>query len=341
MSDKADGTTLLLGHGGGGELTRRLLAQHILPAIANPLLDPLTDSAVIALGGGAEGSRLCFTTDASVVKPLFFPGGDIGRLAVCGTVNDLAMMGAKPLALSLALIIEEGFTVEALEAIMASIGAAAREAGVAIATGDTKVVERRGGDGLFIATAGVGLQLPGLRLDAALVRPGDVIVVSGSIAEHGLAVMSVREGLRLQSAVHSDVAPIAVMANGLAAALGEDLRFLRDPTRGGLADLVEGCGHSVEVEEGAIPLREATRHLAEVLGLDPLVVANEGKLVAVVAAERAAEALAVCQASPYGAQAAVIGRVIAKKPALVELCTRSGGRRWVQRPQGEELPRIC
>lgn len=331
---------IILAHGGGGELTRRLIAGHFVPKLSNSLLDPLTDSAVLPLAGG----RIALTTDAFVVQPLEFPGGDIGRLAVCGTVNDLAVAGAIPKALTLALVIEEGLTFALLDRIVDSIAAAAREADVIVATGDTKVVEHRRGDGLIITTAGVGELREAARLDGGRIVPGDTILITGRIAEHGLAVMSAREGLAFQTELRSDVAPLT----GLATAIfdsGADVKFLRDPTRGGLAgvvaDLAEDTHLSIEIEEAAVPLSRVARHTAELLGLDPLTIANEGKIVAVVPAADADRVLAACRTHPLGGHAAVIGRFVEARPPLVELITRAGGRRIVQRPYGEELPRIC
>jgi len=331
---------IVLAHGGGGELTRRLLAEHVFPKLSNDLLDPLMDSAVLP---GTPG-RLCLTTDSYVVQPLEFPGGDIGRLAVCGTVNDLAVMGARPLALSLALVIEEGLSFSLLERIIDSIAAAAREADVPIATGDTKVIEKRRGDGLIITTAGIGSIPDGLELEAGRIETGDEIVLSGAVAEHGLAVMSAREGLGLETRLKSDAAPLAGMIAGLLAS-GAGVKFMRDPTRGGvagvLADLVEDTGLGVEIEEKAVPITPAARHTAELLGLDPLTVANEGKIVAVVSKGDGERAAAALREHPFGRDAAVVGRIIAGDPPLAELITEIGGRRIVQRPYGEELPRIC
>ena len=331
---------IVLAHGGGGELTRRLLAEHILPPLANDLLNPLTDSAVLDRPAG----RLCLTTDAFVVQPLEFPGGDIGRLAVCGTVNDLAVMGAVPKALALALVLEEGLEMAVLERIVESIASSAEEASVVVATGDTKVIEHRGSGGMTITTAGVGELADGAELAAAGIESGDAILLTGRIAEHGLAVMSAREGVRFRTGLVSDVAPLNSLAQALLGAGG--VRFLRDPTRGGLAgvlaDLAEETSRCIEIDEVAVPLSPAARHAAEMLGLDPLTIANEGKIVAVVAADAAESVLAAGRAHPLGADAAVIGHV--GDPSdwpLVELLTRAGGRRIVQRPYGEELPRIC
>jgi len=331
--------TILLAHGGGGELTQRLLAERILPKLANELLAPLGDAAVL----GRPAGRLAFTTDAYVVQPLVFPGGDIGRLAVCGTVNDLAVMGAEPRALSLALVIEEGLAIATLEAVVDSIAGAAREAGVVVATGDTKVVERGRGDGLTITTSGVGVVPDGVRLGLDRVAPGDAVLLSGRIAEHGLAVMSVREGLGFETELTSDVAPLGGLTAALRAA--GDVKFLRDPTRGGLAgllgDISEGAGVGVEVHEDAVPIAPAARHAADLLGLDPLAVANEGKCVAVVAADDAEAVLAACRAHPLGRHAAVVGRVVKADVPLVELVTRVGGQSGLVRGrQGRRSRRI-
>jgi hydrogenase expression/formation protein HypE len=344
MTDSSQHTVaddqIIIAHGGGGEMTRRLIARHFLPRLANKLLDPLTDSAVLEIGG----QRIAITTDAYVVQPLKFPGGDIGRLAVSGTVNDLAVSGAVPTALTLAVVMEEGLSISLLDEIVASIAAAAAEAGVVVATGDTKVVEHRRGDGLIITTAGVGQVRPDARLDTRRIAAGDVLIINGPIAEHGLAVMSAREGLTFQTDLRSDVAPL----NGLVATMfdsGADLKFLRDPTRGGIAgvaaDLAEDTRLTLELDEAAIPITRVARHTAELLGIDPLVVANEGKVLAVVPAGDAERLLTAMRKHPLGGRATVIGRFVESQPPLVELITRAGGRRIVQRPYGEELPRIC
>lgn len=347
---RTDADCVVLAHGGGGERMHRLLHESVLPALygkrgggpqAGDGFPPLTDAAVLPW----HGEQLVFTTDSYVVAPLEFPGGDIGRLAVCGTVNDLAVMGAKPVALSLGLILEEGLPLGALERLLRSAAAAAEEAGVRLVTGDTKVIERRGGrDGLFINTAGVGVLGAGVRIGLERVAAGDCVLVNGPIAEHGLTILSVREGLEFETELVSDVAPL----NGLIGSLldsGAAVKFLRDATRGGvagvLADICEGTGLSVEVDEQAIPIRVAAQHAAEMLGLDPLSVANEGKVICVVAASDCGRALDALRSRPEGRAAACIGRVVARKPPMVELRTRLGGRRIVQRPYGEELPRIC
>jgi len=344
MTDKQGSTNqqhIVLAHGGGGELTRQLLTEHILPKLSNDLLNPLLDSAVFSLDSG----RVCMTTDAFVVWPLEFPGGDIGRLAICGTVNDLAVMGAVPKVISLALVIEEGFSLVLLDRVLDSVAEAARESGVVVATGDTKVIERRDeAAGLTITTAGIGQMREGIAMTPSRITPGDVVIITGQIAEHGLAVMSAREGLAFQTELVSDVAPLAELVGNMCDS-GADLKFMRDPTRGGLAgvlaDLAEETHLSVEVEEAAIPISPVALHTAELLGLDPLTVANEGKCVVIAAANDAERVLAACRRTALGEQAAVIGRVVDAKPPVVELITRAGGRRLVQRPYGEELPRIC
>ncbi len=336
---------IVLAHGGGGELMARLIRAHLLPVLGNPALQPLTDGAVLS----PVSDPLVLTTDSFVVSPLEFPGGDIGRLAVAGTVNDLAVMGAQPLALTLGLILEEGLPLATLDRILASIASTARAAGVPIVTGDTKVIERRrgpgaAGDGIFVNTAGLGRRRPDARLDLGRAGPGDAVILSGTLADHGLAVMSVRAGLEFESPLQSDAAPLHELIGALLDS-SADVKFLRDPTRGGvagvLADICEATGCSLEIDEGALPILPAARHAAEMLGLDPLVVANEGKVMAVVSAADAPRAMQALRAHPLGHAAAVIGALTAARPPLVELLTRAGGRRIVQRPYGEELPRIC
>jgi hydrogenase expression/formation protein HypE len=361
MAGRQTRDRVVIAHGGGGELMGRLIREHLLPPLKNERLAQMTDGAVLPWAGG----DLVFTTDSYVVTPLEFPGADIGRLAVAGTVNDLAVMGAEPVALSLGLILEEGLSLKTLDRVVASIAKTAREAGVEIVTGDTKVIERRHGAqpaptgsaahdtapeqgaadaGLFINTAGVGRLRPGVRLGVERIEPGDVILINGPVAEHGLAVMSVRSGIEFESSLRSDAAPLNGLIGGLLDS-GADVKFLRDATRGGLAgvlaDISEGRDITVELEEERVPLSATARHAAEMLGLDPLTVANEGKCVIVVPERDVERALAACRKHPLGKHAAVIGRVTDAAPALVELITRAGGRRIVQRPYGEELPRIC
>ncbi len=331
---------IVLAHGGGGELTRKLIAERFLPKLTNALLDPLADSAILDMPPG----RIAFTTDAHVIQPLEFPGGDIGRLSICGTVNDLVVMGAIPRAISLALVIEEGLPLAVLDRIIDSIAAAARESGVAVATGDTKVIERQRGDGLLITTAGVGELRENARIDARRATAGDAIIVTGRIAEHGLTVMAAREGLKFQTELRSDVAPLNDLVDRLYDT-GADLKFMRDPTRGGLAgvlvDLAAEARLSVEIREESIPVSGVARHTAELLGLDVLSVPNEGKAVIVTAASDADRVVQACRRHPLGRHAAIIGQVGDAQPPLVELVTVAGGRRLVQRPYGEELPRIC
>jgi hydrogenase expression/formation protein HypE len=291
-----------------------------------------------------RGTRLAFTTDSFVVRPLFFPGGDIGRLAVHGTVNDLAVGGARPLFLSAAFILEEGLPLTDLQRIVASMREACREAGVALVTGDTKVVDRGKGDGVFITTSGIGLVPEGRALSIHGARPGDCVLVSGTLGDHGIAIMSVREGLEFETVLESDTAPL----NGLAEAVLEacpGTRCMRDPTRGGLSsvlnELAAASDVGVELDEAAIPLRPEVRGACEMLGLDPLYVANEGKLVAVVPPEDADRALAAMRAHPLGTNAAVVGTVVAKHAGMVTLRSRVGGERVVTLLAGEQLPRIC
>jgi hydrogenase expression/formation protein HypE len=331
--------TVVLGHGSGGKLSAQLIREMFLPAFDNPLLNRLDDQAVLEAGS----ARIAFTTDSFVVTPLFFPGGDIGKLAVHGTVNDLAMSGATPLALSVAFILEEGFPMEELARIVASMAEAARAAGVPIATGDTKVVPRGKADGMFITTSGVGLVAAGVNISARLARPGDKILLSGTIADHGMAVMSKREGLEFEGAIESDTAALHRLVAEMIAA-GE-IHALRDPTRGGLgATLVEiaaAAGIGVEAESAAIPVREPVRAACELLGLDPLFVANEGKLAAFVAPESAGRVLEAMRANPLGRDAVVIGEAVGSHPGMVLLKTEIGGTRVVDLPFGEQLPRIC
>jgi hydrogenase expression/formation protein HypE len=332
--------TILLGHGSGGKLSAELLREVFLPALGNPVLDRLEDQAVLTLHGG----RLAFTTDSFVVKPLFFPGGDIGSLAVHGTVNDLAMGGARPIALSAAFILEEGFPVAELRRIVDSMATAAARVGVSVVAGDTKVVEKGSGDGVFITTTGIGLVMPGVDLSASHARPGDAVILSGPIGDHGIAILTHREGLELESAVESDSAPLHTLVESI---LGVTLavRCMRDPTRGGLAStLNEIAAQSkvgIAIEETAIPVHDAVRGACELLGLDPLYVANEGKLVAVVPAEFADAVVAAMRAHPLGGEARVIGRVVELHLGRVTMRTAFGTTRVVDLLAGDQLPRIC
>jgi len=343
---------IVLGHGGGGLLTRELIERVFLPAFANPVLAGLSDAAILpetwfapdAADGAAGGGRIAFSTDSHVVQPLRFPGGSIGDLAVNGTVNDLAMGGARPVALSAAFILEEGLDVAVLVGVVADMARAAEKAGVRIATGDTKVVERGRGDGLSITTAGIGLVPAASRLGSSPPAPGDSILVSGTVGDHGMAVMSVREGLAFEALIRSDTAALHGLVWDLLSAC-PDVRLLRDPTRGGLAmtlgELVAGKGIGVEFDETSVPVAPAVAAACEILGLDPLQVASEGRLVAVVPEEGASAALAALRAHPLGVGAVRIGRIVADHPGLVVARTALGGARIVPMPLGEQLPRIC
>ncbi len=331
---------IVLGHGSGGHLSANLLRDVFLPLFSNPVLDRLDDQAILDIGG----ARLAFTTDSFVVKPLFFPGGDIGSLAVHGTVNDLAMGGATPLYLSAAFIIEEGFPLETLRAVATSMSAAAAAAGVTIVTGDTKVVERGKGDGVFISTTGIGVVPQGVRLSANKARPGDVVILSGSIGDHGTAIMASRENLEFETTIVSDSAALHILVADMLA-VSDQLRCLRDPTRGGLSstlnEIAERSGVSIRIEEKKIPVHEEVRGACELLGLDPLYVANEGKLVAIVAPEAANDVLAAMRRNPLGEEAAIIGVVGREHPGLVTMRTAFGSSRIVDLLPGDQLPRIC
>ncbi|MEO0036732.1 MAG: hydrogenase expression/formation protein HypE [Pseudomonadota bacterium] len=329
-------------HGAGGKAMAELIAAIFAPALANPYLAQGNDQAALPI---PAGGRLVFSTDGAVVSPLFFPGGDIGKLAVNGTVNDLAMAGATPLYLSASFIIEEGFPLADLDRIARSMGAAARAAGVAVVTGDTKVVERGKADGLFIATAGIGVVPAGLDLSGDRARPGDRVILSGSIGDHGVAILSRRENLSFATDLDSDCAALVPLVAAMVAAAGPDLRLMRDPTRGGLAatlnELARQSGVGMALEEAAIPVKPAVTAVCELLGLDPLTIANEGKLVAVVAPEAAETLLAAMRAQPLGAAAAIIGTVVEDPRRMVRMRTAFGGERIVDWLAGEQLPRIC
>jgi hydrogenase expression/formation protein HypE len=331
--------TILLAHGSGSRLSHDLIEKNFLPPLANPLLARLDDSAVFDLSG-----RLAFTTDSYVVSPIFFPGGDIGKLAVCGTVNDLSMSGAAPLYLSLSFIIEEGLTLGELKKVVGSIKAAAEEAGVNIVTGDTKVVNRGSADKLFINTSGIGIVPDGIDISGANARVGDKIILSGTIGDHGIAVMSQREGLKFSVPVKSDCAPLNKLVSQMLEA-SRRIHCLRDPTRGGLAttlnEFARQSGVGIRIEEEKIPVLNAVRAACELLGFDPLYVANEGKLVAIVAPNDAGKILAKMKRNKYGAEAAVIGEVTDDHKGKVILKTRLGASRIVDMLSGELLPRIC
>lgn len=331
---------VLLAHGGGGKLMHQLIERVFVGAFGNPLLEARHDGATFEVGG----ARLAFTTDSYVVRPLFFPGGDIGSLAVNGTVNDLAMCGARPLYLSAGFILEEGLPMETLWRVVRSMKRAAEEAGVQLVTGDTKVVDRGKGDGIFVNTAGVGVVGHGLGVSPGAVRPGDVILLSGDIGRHGVALMAAREGLEFECAVESDCAPLA----GLVAELLDaqiDVHCMRDLTRGGLTsalvEIAEARGLPLHVEERAVPVREEVRGACEVLGFDPLYLANEGRFVAFVAPQEAERALALMRAHPLGEGAAVVGRVGEGAPAMVTMTSGIGTKRILDMFSGEQLPRIC
>ncbi len=333
--------TVVLAHGGGGKFSRMLTEQVFLAAFGNDTLARLHDGAVLQVGG----ERVAFSTDTFVIDPLFFPGGDIGSLAVHGTVNDLAMCGARPMALSAGFILEEGFPMEDLWRIAVSMSQAAAAAGVPIVTGDTKVVDRGKGDGVFINTSGVGIIPAGIDIAPTRARPGDAILVSGSIATHGIAIMSVREGLEFETTLESDSACLWGMVQALLTGLGEDVHVLRDPTRGGVASAVNeiagSAGVGIQLDDATIPVHEDVRAACEILGLDPLYVANEGKLVVFCPRERADEALEILRTHPLGREAAHIGTVVAEHPGKVFMRSRVGGMRVVEMLSGEQLPRIC
>ena len=331
---------VLLGHGSGGKMTADLIARYFLPAFRNSYLERLDDQAVLNLAGG----RLAFTTDAHVVTPLFFPGGDIGMLAVNGTVNDLAMAGARPLYLSAAFILEEGFPLADLSRIVESMSAAAKNAGVLLVTGDTKVVDRGKADGCFITTSGVGIIEHDQQITATGARPGDLVILSGAIAEHGMTIMAARAELEVESPVASDSMPLHEMVLEMLEA-GAEIHCLRDPTRGGVAtalnEIARQSGVGMVLEEDAILLREPVRGICELLGFDPLYVANEGKLLAIVEPRSAEGVLAAMRRRAEGRDARVIGEVVEDPERLVVLRTRVGGRRIVDMLQGDQLPRIC
>ncbi|HVX94909.1 MAG TPA: hydrogenase expression/formation protein HypE [Polyangia bacterium] len=334
---------VLLAHGSGGVLTAQLIEELVLPAFRNPALDRLDDQAVLAPALG-PGERLAFTTDSYVVTPLFFPGGDIGELAVNGTINDLAMGGARPLALSLAFILEEGLELAVLRRVIASAAAAAARAGVPVVTGDTKVVGRGSGDQVFINTSGVGIVPAGVDLSSRNVRPGDVILLSGTVGDHGATILAQREGLAVGGELASDTAALHELGAAILAASPE-AHAMRDPTRGGLAaTLVEIASRgdlSIEIDETAVPVRDAVRGACELFGLDPLLLANEGKLVAFVPHSGAERALAAMRAHPRGRDAVAIGRVTAPGDGQVVVRTALGSRRILDLPYAEPLPRIC
>jgi hydrogenase expression/formation protein HypE len=332
---------ILLAHGGGGQLSEELITRHILPKLKNSTLSKLEDSAKLDLSSGL----LCFTTDSYVIKPLFFNGGDIGKLAVCGTINDLAVSGSRPVAMSLSLIIEEGFEISILDEILESIAQTARQNGVDIVTGDTKTVEAGSADGIFINTSGIGIRPEGIELGIGKITVGDMIILSGTIGDHGMTILSQREGIKFQSQMQSDCAALA----GLICPMLEKIRgikFMRDPTRGGLAatlnEISKSSRRSIEIIQNDIPVNKSVKAAADMLGFDVLTIANEGKFVAVVSPESANDCLKFCRQHPLGKDASIIGRVCSSSDVpTVELATRIGGRTIVPMPYGRELPRIC
>ena len=358
---------ILLAHGSGGKMSADLIRSVFAPAFRNPVLERMDDSAVLDLAISHQlsavsgqladrrtqnseprtqnsGRRLALTTDSHVVKPLFFEGGDIGRLSVCGTVNDLAMVGAQPLYLTVAFVLEEGLPIAILERVVASMKAAADEAGVVVVAGDTKVVERGSADEMFVTTTGVGVVPEGVNVSGGNARPGDAVLISGSIGDHGIAVLSRRDGLEFSGPIASDVAPLNYLVGALLEA-APHVCSLRDPTRGGLAtvlnELAAQSGAAMRIEEDAILVQPPVRAACEMLGYDPLHVANEGKLVAIVPSEEAEEALSAMRGTRYGEEARLIGTVLAEPAGRVLMKTRIGGTRVVQMLMGEMLPRIC
>ncbi len=333
--------TVVMAHGGGGRLSQMLIEKMFVPAFANPALQSLGDGAVLE----ANGARLAFSTDSYVISPAFFPGGNIGSLAVHGTINDLAMCGATPLALSAGMILEEGFPMGDLWQVVQAMQAAAQAVGVSIVTGDTKVVDRGKGDGVYINTAGVGLIPAGVQVSPQNARPGDVVLINGAIAVHGIAIMSVREGLEFETTLESDSAPLAELTARVLDAGGEAVHALRDPTRGGLASALNEIAVQsrvgIRLQERDIPIWDEVRGACEILGFDPLYVANEGKMLAIVAREQAEAVLAALRAHPLGAEAAIIGEVTDEHAGKVFLRSRVGGLRVVDMLSGEQLPRIC
>jgi len=332
---------ILLAHGGGGQLTDELIRHHILPSFKNDTLAELGDSAELNLASNS----VYFTTDSYVVKPLFFNGGDIGKLAVCGTVNDLAVAGSKPVALALSLIIEEGFEFESFERILASISEAARQNKVDIVTGDTKTVEAGAADKIFINTAGIGVKLAGVDLGFEKIAVGDKIIINGTIGDHGLTIISQREGMKFQSQLQSDCAGLAELTCRLLENTG-GVKFMRDPTRGGLAatlnEISRACQLSIEIREAALPVNPTVQAAADMLGFDVVTIANEGKFVAILSPESADTCLNICKNHPLGKEARIIGEVVQTRDVpVVEMITKIGGKRIVQMPYGRQLPRIC
>ncbi len=335
-----DNKIITLSHGAGGEAMHRLIKELFVKQFSNPRLNPLADAAILKL----NEERLAFTTDSYVVKPLEFPGGNIGQLAVCGTINDLVVMGAKPLYLSASFILEEGFPIQILERIVTSMSQTARAAQVEIVTGDTKVVPRGECDGIFINTAGLGMCPLGHGLSKAPLTEGDAVVISGTIGDHGIAILAAREGLALQTTIESDCASLHELI-GSVLKESKGVKWMRDPTRGGLAaaltELAESQSCDIFIREAAIPVQEPVRAVCELLGFDPLHLANEGKVVMVIAAGEAERIVELLRAHPLGRAAATIGQIIGGGMGIVRMKTEAGGVRRLHRPAGELLPRIC
>ena len=332
---------ILLAHGGGGQLTDELIRRHILPKLGNETLAELGDSAKL----NVPSTSLCFTTDSYVVKPLFFNGGDIGKLAVCGTVNDLAVAGSKPVALTLSLIIEEGFELKLLERILASVSQQAHQNNVDVIAGDTKTVEAGAADEIFINTAGIGVKLAGVDLGFEKISAGDKIIINGTIGDHGMTVISQREDIKFQSQLKSDCAALADLTCQLLENTN-GVKFMRDPTRGGLAatlnEISVASALSIEIREADVPINPSVQAAADMLGFDVLNIANEGKFVAIVSPESANDCLNICKNHPLGRRVKIIGEVTKTRDVpVVEMITKIGGRRIVQMPYGRELPRIC
>jgi hydrogenase expression/formation protein HypE len=331
---------IVLAHGSGGKLSHQLMEKMVLPQFWNELLEPLHDGAIFSIGG----QRVAFSTDSYVVNPIFFPGGDIGKLAVHGTVNDLAMCGARPLYLSVGFILEEGTPMEDFWRVVQSMREAAAAAGVMLVTGDTKVVDRGKADKIFINTSGIGAIPEGINIAPSRAQPKDKIIISGAMAVHGIAIMSRREGLEFESEIASDTAPLNGLVETILAA-NKDVHVLRDPTRGGITSALTEIAQAAKVgmllNEDAIPISEEVKGACEILGLDPLYVANEGKLLAITAASEADRVLAAMRSHPLGREAAIIGEVTDDHPGFVMMKTRVGGKRVVDMLSGEQLPRIC
>lgn len=335
------GDRVLLGHGSGGKLSAALLRDRFLPRFGNPVLEALGDASVV----GVPGGEIAISTDSFVVSPLEFPGGNIGHLAVHGTVNDLAMAGAEPRYLSAGFILEEGLPLALLDRVLAAMEASARDAGVVVVTGDTKVVERGKADGMFINTTGIGSVSPAFRPDPSAAEDGDIVLVSGPIGRHGVAIMAAREDLRFEVEIESDTACLVPLVTALREACGTDVRSLRDPTRGGVAstlnEIAGSSGVGITLDQDALPIPGPVSAACEMLGLDPLYVANEGILIAIVAPGAAEDALTALRSHPLGRQAARIGTVVADRPGLVTVRTILGASRVVDMLPGDQLPRIC